>query len=66
VPLGLLLGRAGWRIVSEQIGIAWSTAVPVVTIAALGVAAVLLANAVAMVPGLRARRTHPATALRAE
>ena len=66
VPIGLLVGRAGWRIVSEQIGVAWSTAVPVVTIVALGAAAVLLANTVALVPGLRARRTLPATALRAE
>lgn len=66
VPLGLLAGRAGWRIVSEQLGVAWSAATPLLIIAALALGAVVLANVVALGPGLRARRTHPAVALRSE
>jgi predicted lysophospholipase L1 biosynthesis ABC-type transport system permease subunit len=66
VPVGILAGRAGWRIVSEQLGVAWATAIPLGIVAALAAGAVLLANIVALGPGLRARRTPPAAALRTE
>jgi putative ABC transport system permease protein len=66
VPAGLLVGRAGWRVVSDQLGVAWLTAVPLATFVALAASSVLLANLVAIGPGLRARRTRPAEALRTE
>jgi len=66
VPVGILVGRAGWRIVSEQLGVAWATAIPPVVVVALAAGAILIANLVALGPGLRARRTPPAAALRTE
>jgi hypothetical protein len=66
VPVGILAGRAGWRIVSAQLGVEWSTAVPMVIVTVLAVGALLLANIVALGPGLRARRARPAAALRTE
>ena len=51
---------------SDQLGVAWSSVVPAAWFVPLAVASVLFANVVALGPGPRARRTHPADALRTE
>ncbi len=66
VPLGIAVGRAGWRLVAEQ--------VPLATVAPFAVAAlllvipltVLIANLAAVWPGRRLAHQHPASVLRTE
>jgi hypothetical protein len=66
VPLGLVAGRWAWILVAEGLGIATDTAVPVVALVTAVPVALLVANAVAFVPGRMAARTRPAVVLRSE
>jgi ABC-type antimicrobial peptide transport system permease subunit len=66
VPLGLAAGRWSWSLVADQLGVAFRPVVPVGVIALGVVGSLVLANAVAALPGLVAARTRPAEALRTE
>jgi predicted lysophospholipase L1 biosynthesis ABC-type transport system permease subunit len=65
VPLGLVAGRWAWNLFAGQVAI---VPVPVISpLTLLAVPAVLvLANAIAAIPGRTAARTQPAVVLRAE
>ncbi|HEY6760849.1 MAG TPA: ABC transporter permease [Baekduia sp.] len=67
VPLGLALGRLGWNLFADGLGIVSEPALPVWSAAlAVPAAAILLANVVAALPARRAAATRPAAVLRAE
>ena len=66
LPLGLAAGRWAWRLFADQLGVPPRPVTPLAAVAALVPATVLLANAVAALPGLLAARTRPAAALRTE
>ncbi len=66
LPLGAILGRTMWRLVTDRLGLPADIVVPVSLLAVVGIVAVIVANVVAIAPGALARRTTPATALRAE
>jgi hypothetical protein len=53
-------------VVAEGVGVATDPAVPVVALLIAAPATLLVANAVAVVPGRIAARTRPAVVLRAE
>ncbi len=66
LPLGVMLGRWGWRAVAEQIGVPDVAVLPLGPVA-LAVAAVLLAGSLAAVyPAWRAQRIRIAETLRTE
>jgi MacB-like periplasmic core domain/FtsX-like permease family len=66
VPLGFLVGRLGWSMFADQLGVvsepagAWSSALVVVP------TVLVIANLVAIGPAMFARRTQPAQVLRSE
>jgi ABC-type lipoprotein release transport system permease subunit len=66
VPLGVALGRWGWNLLADQIGIPATPAMPIAIAPAVVGAMVVLALVVAAWPGLRASRLAPALALRSE
>ncbi|MGH9214643.1 MAG: ABC transporter permease [Acidimicrobiales bacterium] len=66
VPLGVALGRWTWTLLANDLGVVARPQVPWLTLAAVVGAALILANAIALVPGQIAARTHPATVLRSE
>ncbi len=66
VPLGVALGRWLWDAFAKGIHVVPSPSVPALTVAAIAVGALLLANLVAALPGRRAARTPAALVLRAE
>lgn len=66
IPAGLVLGRWAWRLVAGQFGVVPAPVAPVLLLALLAPAAVLLANLVAVIPGRIAARTRPALVLRTE
>ena len=65
VPVGAILGRLAWRLFGEQLGIVPVTVVPVASVAVLAVAGLVLARAIAVVPGVAAGRARPGNVLRA-
>jgi ABC-type lipoprotein release transport system permease subunit len=66
LPLGVALGRWTWTLLADELGVVARPQVPLLGLAAVAGAAVLLANAMALVPGQIAARTQPATDLRSE
>jgi hypothetical protein len=66
VPVGIVCGRLGWRIFVGQLGIPPVLDIPLLSLAIVVAGALVLAVAVAAVPGRSATRAHPAEALRAE
>jgi hypothetical protein len=66
VPLGIMLGRAGWTALANDLGIVPEPIVPVVGILLAVPAVVVLVNLVAFVPGRLASRISPAVVLREE
>jgi hypothetical protein len=66
VPLGIVLGRWLWILFAEEIGAVPAPAVPVWSIAAAALAALVLANIAAALPGRRAARTAAALVLNQE
>jgi len=66
LPLGDALGRWAWNLFAEQLGVIPETVTPVPLLLLIVPGAILLANAVAIVPGHVAARTRPAPVLRAE
>jgi hypothetical protein len=66
VPLGIVLGRWLWTLFAEQIGAVPAPTVPVGSVVVAAVAALVLANAAAILPGRRAARTATALVLHDE
>lgn len=66
LPLGAALGRTLWRLFAHQIDVVPAPSVPVGQLALVALAALILANAVSLVPGRIAARTPAALLLRAE
>jgi hypothetical protein len=66
VPLGIMLGRAGWTALANDLGIVPEPIVPVVGILLAVPVVVLLVNLVAYLPGRLASRISPAVVLREE
>ncbi len=66
VPLGVAAGRWAWILLAGELGVPARPATPALAIAGIAAAAVVLANAVAAIPGYRARSTPAATILRTE
>jgi hypothetical protein len=66
VPVGVALGRWTWTLLAHDLGVVARPQVPLMALAAVAGGAVLLANAIAVVPGQIAARTQPATDLRSE
>jgi hypothetical protein len=65
-PLGLIFGRLVFQAFANAAGTVPDASVPYVLLAAVAAGIVTLANAVAIVPGRRARRLAPAPLLTAE
>jgi FtsX-like permease family len=66
VPLGVAAGRWLWLAFARELSAVPDPVVPTVSIALAAVTALVLANLVAALPGLRAARTPTAEVLRAE
>ncbi|MFL5825195.1 MAG: FtsX-like permease family protein [Thermoleophilaceae bacterium] len=66
IPLGLGVGRLAWNLFAENLGVVPDVVTPVGLTALVFPAAILLAVAVALLPGWTAARTRPAVVLRAE
>jgi hypothetical protein len=66
VPLGVVLGRFLWDLFAHEIFAVPSPTVPILSVAAIVVSALALANLVAAIPGRLAARTSTALLLRAE
>jgi putative ABC transport system permease protein len=66
VPLGVALGRWTWTMLAHDLGVMAQPQVPWLSLTAVIGAALILANAIALVPGQIATRTRPATDLRSE
>jgi ABC-type lipoprotein release transport system permease subunit len=66
VPLGVAAGRWAWALVANGVGVVNRPEIPVVALALIVGAALLMANVVAAVPAWAAARARPALALRAE
>jgi ABC-type lipoprotein release transport system permease subunit len=66
VPLGIVLGRWLWTLFANEIGAVPAPTVPVWSILLAAVAALVLANVAAVLPGWRAGRTATALVLKDE
>ena len=66
VPLGIIVGRWGWRTVADQLGVPAVEVVPPLAITGVTIAALLLAIVAAAYPAWRAARLPTAEALRSE
>jgi putative ABC transport system permease protein len=66
IPLGLLAGRSGWRLVADGLTVSRSVAVPAGAIIGAALALVAFALAIAMAPAHLVLRRTPGAALRAE
>jgi ABC-type lipoprotein release transport system permease subunit len=66
VPLGIALGRWTWTLLADDLGVVARPQVPWLTLTAVVGGALILANAIALIPGQIAARTPPAPVLRSE
>jgi hypothetical protein len=66
LPLGAIIGRRGWRVIADGLGLSGGALVPLWVLLACVVGVLLVANAAAALPGWRAGRIRPAEALHAE
>ena len=66
LPLGVMVGRWGWRLVADSLGVPDVPVVPIAVIVAVVMALLVLANLAAAYPGWRAARLSTAAALRSE
>jgi putative ABC transport system permease protein len=66
VPLGVAVGRWTWTLLADNLGVVARPHVPWLALTAVVGAALILANAIALIPGQIAARTRPATDLRSE
>jgi ABC-type antimicrobial peptide transport system permease subunit len=66
IPLGIVVGRIAWSVVTGRVPLENVPPWPLIGIALLVPAAIAVANVVALLPSRRAVRLHPAQILRAE
>ncbi|MGQ0432544.1 MAG: FtsX-like permease family protein [Microthrixaceae bacterium] len=66
LPLGVVLGRWGWRMVAERIGLVGFPVTPLMPLVVTCVGVVLVANLVALGPAWRVRRASLTEVLRTE
>jgi predicted lysophospholipase L1 biosynthesis ABC-type transport system permease subunit len=66
LPVGVIIGRLAWRALGDLLGIVPDPATPSLTLVAALPASILVANLIAVIPGLMASRVPPAVALRTE
>jgi len=66
VPLGVAAGRWTWGLVANQLGVRDQPVVPLLVVALVVAGSLLVANALASLPGVVAARTRPAEILRTE
>jgi hypothetical protein len=66
LPLGIVIGRVLWNQFAAALHVVPHPTVPAITIALIGIGALVLANIVAAIPGRQAARTETAVLLRAE
>jgi hypothetical protein len=66
IPLGIVAGRAIWRVFAERLGVVPEPVLPWWGIAVIVAGAVLVANLAAVGPAWFAARTRPASVLRSE
>ena len=66
IPLGLAIGRMGWQAVADQVPLLYVSPFGLLALAAVIPVVVVVANLLAVWPGRRASRVHPAEVLRAE
>jgi hypothetical protein len=66
LPLGVIAGRSAWTLVTDRLGLPADVAVPTALLVALAGVALVVTNLLALGPSVLARRTPPATTLRAE
>lgn len=66
LPFGVVLGRWGWRMVADQIGVVNIPVTPLLPLVATVLGVLLVANLVSTYPAWRAVRRSVAEALRAE
>jgi hypothetical protein len=66
VPLGIAAGRWGWHLFTDRLGMVPVTRFPWLAVVLILPVVLLLANAIAYLPGRRAARLRPATVLRSE
>ena len=66
VPLGIVVGRTLWDLFARDIHAVPAPSVPALTVVLIALVALLLANAVAAIPGRIAARTPTALILRSE
>lgn len=65
IPLGIVAGRLGWAVLADVLGVDRDGRVPL-RLLAVPAGLVVVANLLAVVPGVVAARTRPAPMLRAE
>jgi ABC-type lipoprotein release transport system permease subunit len=66
IPIGVLAGRWLWTLFARDIFAVPEPTVPIIPLVVVGVAAMVLANVVAALPGRSAARTSTAQVLRGE
>ncbi len=66
IPVGAACGRWVWIVFARQLGIVPRPAIPVLMFLVLGLAALVVANLIAVLPGRAAARLRPAPVLRSE
>jgi ABC-type lipoprotein release transport system permease subunit len=65
IPLGVVIGRATWKLFATQLGVVPVSVVPVWFVAALAAGVLVVANLLAIGPALAATRSKPGLLLRA-
>jgi predicted lysophospholipase L1 biosynthesis ABC-type transport system permease subunit len=66
VPLGLALGRVGWRLFAGDLGVPPRYATPLLAFAIIAAVTIVIAQVTAALPARAAARTRPSVALRTE
>lgn len=66
IPAGVALGRWAWALMANDLGVVSHPQVPALAVVVVAATGVLLANAIAVVPGRVAARTPAASVLRSE
>ena len=66
IPVGVIVGRWAWTALADNLGTVAEPIIPVLAVVLAVPVVLLIANAVAYVPGRIAARLRPATVLRSE
>jgi len=66
IPVGLLAGRVGWRAITDRVPLIYRSPITATVMVLVIPAVIVVANALAVIPGRRAARLEPGLALRAE